>query len=64
MLARIYKPAKTAMQSGTAASERWVLEYEPEALHAADYVSGLDLLFTDLNDSHNRHLLSSSVWFC
>ena len=30
MTARIYKPAKTAMQSGTAKTERWLLEYEPE----------------------------------
>lgn len=29
MLARIYKPAKTAMQSGTARTKSWVLEYEP-----------------------------------
>ena len=31
MRARIYQPAKTAMQSGTAKTERWLLEYEPEA---------------------------------
>ena len=30
MAARIYKPAKTAMQQGNAASRDWVLEYEPE----------------------------------
>lgn len=30
MLARIYQPAKTAMQSGKARSKKWVLEYEPE----------------------------------
>ena len=29
MTARIYKPARTAMQSGTAKTHRWVLEYEP-----------------------------------
>src|SRR5215468_3101255 len=28
--ARIYKPAKTAMQSGTAKTREWVLEFEPE----------------------------------
>ena len=28
-LARIYKPAKTAMQSGTANTKEWVLDYEP-----------------------------------
>ena len=31
MLARIYKPAKTAMQSGKARTKEWVLDYEPEA---------------------------------
>jgi hypothetical protein len=30
MTARIYRPAKTAMQSGTAKTKEWVLEYEPE----------------------------------
>jgi hypothetical protein len=30
MLARIYQPAKTAMQSGKAKTKSWVLEYEPE----------------------------------
>jgi hypothetical protein len=30
MVARIYKPAKTAMQSGTAKTREWVLDYEPE----------------------------------
>jgi hypothetical protein len=30
MIARIYKPAKTAMQSGTAKTKEWVLDYEPE----------------------------------
>jgi hypothetical protein len=29
MTARIYKPAKTAMQSGTAKTKSWVLDYEP-----------------------------------
>jgi ETC complex I subunit conserved region len=27
--ARIYKPAKTAMQSGTATTKLWVLDFEP-----------------------------------
>jgi hypothetical protein len=30
MIARIYKPAKSAMQSGTARTKEWVLDYEPE----------------------------------
>jgi hypothetical protein len=28
--ARIYRPARTAMQSGKALTRRWVLEYEPD----------------------------------
>jgi len=30
MVARIYRPAKTAMQSGRAKTHLWVLDYEPE----------------------------------
>ena len=30
MTARIYKPAKTAMQSGLANTKAWVLDFEPE----------------------------------
>lgn len=30
MVARIYKPSRNAMQSGTAKSKLWVLDYEPE----------------------------------
>jgi NADH dehydrogenase ubiquinone Fe-S protein 4 len=30
MVARIYRPAKTAMQSGRAKTHRWVLDFEPE----------------------------------
>jgi len=30
MVARIYKPSRNAMQSGTAKTKAWVLDYEPE----------------------------------
>jgi hypothetical protein len=30
MIARIFKPAKTAMQSGKAKTHEWMLEFEPE----------------------------------
>ena len=30
MTARIYKPARTAMQSGQAKTKEWMLDYEPE----------------------------------
>jgi hypothetical protein len=31
MVARIYKPAQTAMQSGPARTKEWVLVFEPES---------------------------------
>ena len=31
MAARIYQPAKTAMQSGFGNTKGWVLDFEPEA---------------------------------
>ena len=31
MKARIYKPARTATQSGKAATKAWLLDYEPES---------------------------------
>jgi hypothetical protein len=30
MVARIYRPARTAMSSGRAKTHRWVLDFEPE----------------------------------
>ena len=40
MAARIYKPAKTAMQSGRARTKRWVLEYEPETPREVEPLMG------------------------
>ena len=40
MVARIYRPAKTAMQSGQARSQDWVLEFEPEDPRAVDPLMG------------------------
>jgi hypothetical protein len=40
MVARIFKPAPTAMQSGKAAAVKWVLEYEPEVPLKADPLLG------------------------
>jgi hypothetical protein len=40
MVARIYKPAKTAMQSGNAKTKEWVLDYEPEAPRAVEPLMG------------------------
>ena len=40
MVARIYCPAKTAMQSGTAKTQYWVLDFEPVAPREADPLMG------------------------
>ena len=39
-MVRIYKPAKTAMQSGRARTKEWVLEFEPGAPRIADPLMG------------------------
>jgi hypothetical protein len=38
--ARIYKPAKTAMQSGTAKTHDWVLEFAPASAREVDPLMG------------------------
>ncbi len=40
MLARIYKPAKTAMQSGKARTKDWVLEFEPASARVSEPLMG------------------------
>jgi hypothetical protein len=40
MSARIYKPAKTAMQSGEARTRRWILEFEPEQARRVEPLMG------------------------
>jgi hypothetical protein len=40
MLARIYKPAKTALQSGKARTKKWLLEYEPERAREIEPLMG------------------------
>jgi hypothetical protein len=47
-VARIYRPAKTAMQSGRAETRKWVLDYEPETRREPEplmgWTSGRDTL--------------------
>ena len=40
MTARIYKPAKTAMQSGKAKTKDWVLDYDPEQPRTVEPLMG------------------------
>jgi hypothetical protein len=40
MTARIFMPAKTAMSSGHAKTQKWVLEYEPDAPRAIEPLMG------------------------
>ena len=40
MLAKIYRPARNAMQSGTAKSQDWVLEFVSEAARTVDPLMG------------------------
>ena len=40
MLARIFQPARNAMQSGKARTKKWVLEYEPERAREIEPLMG------------------------
>ncbi len=40
MRARIYQPARNAMQSGRARTKNWMLQYEPEAPREIDPLMG------------------------
>ncbi|WP_026358297.1 ETC complex I subunit [Aureimonas ureilytica] len=48
MVARIYRPARTAMQSGKAKTKEWLLQYEPAAPKVVEplmgYTSSSDML--------------------
>lgn len=54
MPARIYKPAKTAMQSGRGRTERWLLEYEPEKPKSIEPLMG----YTSSGDMRQQVRLS------
>ena len=45
MSARIYKPAKTAMQSGHANAKDWVVDFEPEVPRQVEPLMGWTLSF-------------------
>ncbi|MBV8118795.1 MAG: ETC complex I subunit [Alphaproteobacteria bacterium] len=50
--ARIYRPAKTAMQSGRRGTRKWVLEYEPAASRSPDPLMGWTSAADTLNEVH------------
>lgn len=54
MLARIYRPAKTAMQSGTARSRDWLLEFEPSEKREVEPLMG----WTSTGDTRTQLRLS------
>jgi hypothetical protein len=57
MTARIYKPAKTAMQSGWAKTRDWVLDYEPEEPRVVESLMG----WTTSGDMKSQVRLSFST---
>jgi hypothetical protein len=74
MRARIYQPAKTAMQSGRAKTGKWVLEYEPTRrqqldplmgwLGAGDTMAQVRLSFDTVDDAitySSKHDIAYSV---
>ena len=53
MLARIYKPSKTTMQSGKAKFEQWVLEFERASARKPDPLMG----WSSSNDTQSQVVL-------
>ncbi|WP_169569261.1 ETC complex I subunit [Sneathiella limimaris] len=64
-IARIYRPAKNAMQSGRGKLKKWVLEYSPSAARFADPLMG----WTGSSDMNSQVTLKfddkeSAIAFC
>jgi hypothetical protein len=49
-LARIYRPAKSAMQSGRGQTRKWLLEYEPASRRDPDPLMGWSSARDTLNE--------------
>ena len=54
MIARIFQPAKTAMQSGQAKTQSWVLEFVPNSARQVDPLMG----WTSSSDTQTQVRLS------
>jgi hypothetical protein len=52
--ARIFRPAKTAMQSGRGQTRKWVLEYEPATSRRPDPLMGWTSAADTLNEVRLR----------
>jgi hypothetical protein len=65
MTARIYKPARTAMQSGNAKTKEWVLDYEPERPRSVEPLMGWTSS-SDMNQQVRLHFASKqeAVAYC
>ena len=50
MLAKIYQPARNAMQSGQAKTKTWVLEFAPDSARKVDPLMG----WTSSNDMNSQ----------
>ena len=57
MRARIYRPARTAMSSGTAKTKHWVLEFAPAAAREVDPLMG----WTSSSDTQSQVQLRFST---
>jgi hypothetical protein len=55
MLARIFRPSKTAMQSGKGKTQEWVLEFEPSAARTSDPLMG----WTQTSDTASSQVVLS-----
>jgi hypothetical protein len=53
-LARIYRPSKTAMQSGRAQTRQWLLDYEPATRRTPDPLMGWSSAQDTLNQVRVR----------
>jgi len=53
-LARIYRPSKTAMQSGRRQGKKWLLEYEPASRRDPDPLMGWSSAADTLNEVQLR----------
>ena len=53
-LAHIYRPAKSAMQSGRAQTRKWILEYEPATRRDPDPLMGWSSARDTLNEVRLR----------